>query len=88
MNYKDAVSVSISDKMTKAQLIAVANALQDRCLLSELDKPELIPLSSYIKDARSRWDIHILEWRAFTKDIVNLVRNTRKVLITAMNNMD
>ena len=88
MNYKDAVSVSISDKMTKAQLIAVANALQDRCLLSELDKPELIPLSSYIKDARSRWDIHLYEWRAINKDIVNLGRNTRKVLVTAMNNMD
>ena len=88
MNYKDALSVSISDKMTKAQLIAVANALQDRCLLNELDKPELIPLSSYIKDVRSRWDIHILEWRALTKDIVTLGSNTRKLLVTAMNNMD
>ena len=88
MNYKDALSVSISDKMTKAQLIAVANALQDRCLLNELDKPELIPLSSYIKDVRSRWDIHILEWRALTKDIVTLGSNTRKLLVTTMNNMD
>ena len=88
MNYKDALNVSISDKLTKSKLIEIANTLQDRCLLSELDKPTLIPLNSYIKDVRSRWDIHLTEWRAITKDIVNLGRNTRKVLVTAMNNMD
>ena len=88
MNYKDALNASITDKLTKSQLIELAHALQDRCLLNELDKPELIPLSSYIKDVRSRWDIHLIEWRAITKDIVNLGRNTRKLLITAMNNMD
>ena len=88
MNYKDALNVTINDKLTKAKLIDIAHALQDRCLLNELDKPQLIPLNSYIKDVRSRWDIHILEWRAITKDIVNLGRNTRKVLVTAMNNMD
>ena len=88
MNYKDALNVSISDKLTKSKLIEIANTLQDRCLLSELDKPALIPLSSYIKDVRARWDIHLIEWRAITKDIVTLGRNTRKVLVTAMNNMD
>ena len=88
MNYKDALNVSISDKLTKSKLIEIAHALQDRCLLNELDKPQLIPLSSYIKDVRSRWDIHLIEWRAITKDIVTLGRNTRKVLVTAMNNMD
>ena len=88
MNYKDALNVSISDKLTKSKLIEIAQALQDRCLLNELDKPQLIPLSSYIKDVRARWDIHLIEWRAITKDIVTLGRNTRKVLVTAMNNMD
>ena len=88
MNYKDALNASITDKLTKSQLIELAHALQDRCLLNELDKPALIPLNSYIKDVRSRWDIHLTEWRAITKDIVNLGRNTRKVLVTAMNNMD
>ena len=88
MNYKDALNASITDKLTKSQLIELAHALQDRCLLNELDKPELIPLNSYIKDLRARWDIHLIEWRAITKDIVNLGRNTRKVLVTAMNNMD
>ena len=88
MNYKDALNVSINDKLTKAKLIDIAHALQDRCLLSELDKPTLISFNSYIKDVRTRWDIHLTEWRAITKDVVNLGRNTRQVLVTAMNNMD
>jgi len=88
MNYKDALNVSINDKLTKAKLIDIANTLQDRCLLGELDKPTLISPQSYIKDVRTRWDIHVTEWRAITKDIVNLGRNTRQVLVTAMNNMD
>ena len=88
MNYKDALNVTINDKLTKAKLIDIAHALQDRCLLNELDKPQLISFNSYIKDVRARWDIHVTEWRAITKDIVNLGRNTRKLLVTAMNNMD
>ena len=88
MNYKDALNVSISDKLTKAKLIEISNTLQDRCLLNELDKPALIRPQSYIKDVRSRWDIHHVETRALIKDVVNLGRNTRKVLVTAMNNMD
>ena len=88
MNYKDALNSSITDKLTKSQLIELAHALQDRCLLNELDKPELIPLSSYIKDVQSRMDIHHVETRALIKDVVNLGSNTRKLLVTAMNNMD
>ena len=92
MNYKDALNVTINDKLTKAKLIDIAHALQDRCLLNELDpssfEDRLIPLNSYIKDVRSRWHIHVTEWRAITKDVVNLGRNTRQVLVTAMNNMD
>ena len=88
MNYKDALNVSISDKLTKSKLIEIANRLQDQCLVHEISQPEIIPVSSYIKDVRSRWDIHLTEWRAITKDIVTLGRNTRKVLVTAMNNMD
>ena len=88
MNYKDALNVSISDKLTKSKVIEIANTLQDRCLLNELDTPTLISQQSYIKDVRARWDIHLIEWRAITKDIVTLGRNTRKVLVTAMNNMD
>ena len=79
MNYKDALNVSISDKLTKSKLIEIANTLQDRCLLSELDKPTLIPLSSYIKDVRSRWDIHLIEWRAITKDIINVGKQARVI---------
>ena len=92
MNYKDALNVSINDKLTKAKLIDIAHALQDRCLLIELDpssfEDRFIPLNSYIKDVRARWDIHQRETRALVKDVVNLGRNTRQVLVTAMNNMD
>ena len=87
MNYKDALNVTINDKLTKAKLIDIAHALQDRCLLNELDKPVLISPQSYINDVRTRWDIHQRETRALVKDVVNLGRNTRKVLVTAMNNM-
>ena len=78
MNYKDALNVSINDKLTKAKLIDIANTLQDRCLLSELDKPTLISPQSYIKDVRARWDIHVTEWRAFIKDIMKLGAMTRE----------
>lgn len=79
MNYKDALNVSISDKLTKSKLIEIANTLQDRCLANELDKPALIPLSSYIKDVRSRWNIHLTEWRAFNKDIINVGKQARVI---------
>ena len=79
MNYKDALNVTINDKLTKAKLIDIAHALQDRCLLNELDKPTLIPLNSYIKDVRSRWDIHLTEWRALSKDIINVGKQARVI---------
>ena len=79
MNYKDALNVSISDKLTKSKLIEIANTLQDRCLLSELDKPALIPLSSYIKDAQSRWDIHTTETKALVKDIHSIGKQARVI---------
>ena len=87
MNYKDALNVSISDKLTKSKLIEIANTLQDRCLLNELDKPALIPLSSYIKDVRTRWDIHQRETRALVKDVINLGRSTRQTLAAAMERL-
>ena len=85
MNYKDALNVSINDKLTKAKLIDIAHALQDRCLLSELDKPELIPLNSYIKDAQSRMDIHHHEMRELNKDVryvINYVKTKYNLVST------
>ena len=87
MNYKDALNVSINEKLTKAKLIDIANTLQDRCLLSELDKPTLISPQSYIKDVRSRWDIHQRETRALVKDVINLGRSTRQTLANAMDRL-
>ena len=78
MNYKDALNASITDKLTKSQLIELSHALQDRCLLNELDKPALISPKLYIKDVRTRWDIHLTEWRAFIKDIMKLGAMTRE----------
>ena len=87
MNYKDALNVSINDKLTKAKLIDIANTLQDRCLLSELDKPTLISFNRYIKDISSRWDIHQRETRALVKDVINLGRSTRQTLANAMDRL-
>ena len=87
MNYKDALNVSINEKLTKAKLIDIANTLQDRCLLSELDKPALISPQSYIKDVRTRWDIHQRETRALVKDVINLGRSTRQTLANAMDRL-
>ena len=76
MNYKDALNVNITveDKqLTRAKLVEIGNLLQDRCLLSELDKPELISLNSYIKDVQSRMDIHHHEMRELNKDVTNVI---------------
>ena len=72
MNYKDALNVTINDKLTKAKLIDIAHALQDRCLLNELDKPQLISPKLYIKDVVSRMDIHHYEMRELNKDVRNV----------------
>jgi len=72
MNYKDALNASITDKLTKSQLIELSHALQDRCLLNELDKPELISPKLYIKDIQSRMDIHHYEMVQLNKDVRNV----------------
>ena len=88
MNYKDALNVSISDKLTKAKLIEISNTLQDRCLLNELDKPALIPLNSYIKDAQSRMDIHHYEMRELNKDVRYLASYIKNVFVNAKYKLD
>ena len=85
MNYKDALNVSINDKLTKAKLIEIANRLQDQCLVHEISQPEIIPFNSYIKDVRARWNIHTTEAHALIKDVVSLGRNTKQVLVDAMD---
>ena len=37
MNYNQALNSTISDKLTKAQLIELSNTLQDHCLVKELE---------------------------------------------------
>ena len=85
MNYKDALNVTINDKLTKAKLIDIAHALQDRCLLNELDKPLLISPKLYIKDIQSRMDIHHHEMRELNKDIRNVVSYVKQTARTLSN---
>ena len=85
MNYKDALTHPINDKLTKAKLIEISKSLQDHCLVDELT---VIPMSKYYIDIRTRWQTHLNETRLLFKDIVKLGSNTRKLLVTAMNNMD
>ena len=73
MNYKDALDVFISNKLTKSDLVEIAHILQDRCLANELDKPELISPKLYIKDVQSRMDIHHYEMRELNKDVTNVI---------------
>ena len=85
MNYKDALTHPINDRLTKAKLIEISKSLQDHCLVDELT---VIPMRKYYIDIRTRWQTHLNETRLLVKDVVNLGRNTRQVLVTAMNNMD
>ena len=38
MNYNQALNSTISDKLTKSQLIELSNTLQDHCLVKELEE--------------------------------------------------
>jgi len=38
MNYNQALNSTISDKLTKSQLIELSNTLQDYCLVKELEE--------------------------------------------------
>ena len=88
MNYNDALNVSINDKLTKSKLIDIAHALQDRCLLNELDKPQLISPKSYIKDVQSRMDIHHYEMIQLNKDVryvFNYIKDKYNLMFTIMD---
>ena len=88
MNYKDALNVTINDKLTKAKLIDIAHALQDRCLLNELDKPQLISPKLYIKDIQSRMDIHHHEMRELNKHVRYLSSYIKNVFVNAKYKLD
>ena len=84
MNYKDALTHPINDKLTKAKLIEISKSLQDHCLVDELT---VIPMRKYYLDVRNRWHIHVNESRALIKDVINLGRNTRQTLANAMERL-
>ena len=84
MNYKDALTHPINTKLTKAQLVEISKRLQVECLANELTTP-LIPFNKYIKDARSRMDIHHHEMRELNKDVryvINYVKDKYNLIGT------
>ena len=87
MNYKDALNVTINDKLTKSKLIEICNTLQIECLAQELTQPEIIPMSKYYLDLRARMSIDRRERNAFIKDVINLGRSTRQTLANAMDRL-
>ena len=66
MNYKDALTHPINDRLTKAKLIEISKSLQDHCLVDELT---VIPMSKYYIDIRTRWQTHLNETRLLFKDV-------------------
>ena len=48
----------------------------------------LIPISSYIKDVKARWDIHQREFNLLVEDILNAGRYAQKALSNALNSKD
>ena len=69
MNYKDALTHPINDRLTKAKLIEISKSLQDHCLVDELT---VIPMSKYYIDIRTRWQTHLNETRLLFKDVRNV----------------
>ena len=84
MNYKDALTHPINDRLTKAKLIEISKSLQTHCLADELT---VIPLSKYYIDIRTRWQTHLNETRLLIKDVINLGRSTRQTLAAAMERL-
>ena len=84
MNYKDALTHPINERLTKAKLIEISTSLQDHCLVDELT---VIPMRKYYLDIRNRWHIHVNESRALIKDVINLGRSTRQTLAAAMERL-
>ena len=84
MKYEDALTYTITEKLTKAQLIEIAHSLQDHCLVDELT---VIPMSKYYIDIRTRWQTHLNETRLLIKDVINLGRSTRQTLAAAMERL-
>ena len=84
MNYKDALTHPINDRLTKAKLIEISKSLQTHCLADELT---VIPLSKYYIDIRTRWQTHLNETRLLIKDVINLGRSTRQTLANAMDRL-
>ena len=82
MNYKDALTHPINDKLTKAKLIEISKSLQTHCLVDELT---VIPMSKYYIDIRTRWQTHLNETRLLFKDVryvINYIKDKYNLMST------
>ena len=82
MNYKDALTHPINDKLTKAKLIEISKSLQTQCLVDELT---VIPMSKYYIDIRTRWQTHLNETRLLFKDVryvINYIKDKYNLMST------
>ena len=82
MNYKDALTHPINDKLTKAKLIEISKSLQTHCLADELT---VIPMSKYYIDIRTRWQEHLNETRLLFKDVryvINYIKDKYNLMFT------
>ena len=82
MNYKDALTHPINDKLTKAKLIEISKSLQVECLANELT---VIPMSKYYIDIRTRWQTHLNETRLLFKDVryaINYIKDKYNLMST------
>ena len=83
MNYKDALTHPINDKLTKAKLIEISKSLQVECLANELTEPpafDLIFKGLNLLYKQLKYEIPLL-----IKDIIYLGNNTKRLIVNAMN---
>ena len=85
MNYKDALTHPINERLTKAKLIEISKSLQDHCLVDELT---VIPMSKYYLDIRNRWHIHVNESRLLIKDVRYVASYIKNVFVNAKYKLD
>jgi len=77
-SFESALTASISDRLTKKQLIEIAHSLQDHCLVKELEEPpalELINKGVALLIKQIKYELPLL-----IRDVRNAGAYTRKLI--------
>ena len=78
MNYNQALNSTISDKLTKSQLIELSNTLQDHCLIKELESKSGLSL---IKEGLTKvFNTLKYELPLLVKDVKNAGQSLRQLV--------